>query len=93
MSPGESFPNQPDNGYFLIGDAAMVLDPTSSHGVLKAIMSGIWVSHAIASELLGNLTEQQAIDHYCLWIHNWFQHDVKNLSSLIAKLPNPPFWI
>jgi flavin-dependent dehydrogenase len=80
-------------GYFLIGDAAMVLDPTSSHGVLKAIMSGIWVSHAIASELLGNLTEQQAIDQYCLWIHNWFRHDVKNLSSLIAKLPNPPFWI
>lgn len=80
-------------GYFLVGDAAMVLDPTSSHGVLKAIMSGIWVSHAIASELLGNLTEQQAIDHYCLWIHNWFRHDVKNLSSLIAKLPNPPVWI
>ncbi|MDF5739459.1 MULTISPECIES: NAD(P)/FAD-dependent oxidoreductase [unclassified Nostoc] len=80
-------------GYFLVGDAAMVLDPTSSHGVLKAIMSGIWVSHAIASELLGNLTEQQAIDHYCLWIHDWFRHDVKNLSSLIAKLPSPPFWI
>jgi flavin-dependent dehydrogenase len=80
-------------GYFLVGDAAMVLDPTSSHGVLKAIMSGIWVSHAIASELLGNLTEQQAIDQYCLWIHNWFRHDVKNLSSLISKLPNPPFWI
>ena len=79
--------------YFLVGDAAMVLDPTSSHGVLKAIMSGIWVSHSIASELLGNLTEQQAIDHYCLWIHNWFRHDVKNLSSLIAKLPSPPFWI
>lgn len=80
-------------GYFLVGDAAMVLDPTSSHGVLKAIMSGIWVGHAIASELLGNLTEQEAIDHYCLWIHNWFLHDVKNLSSLIAKLPSPPSWI
>ncbi|MEH1835377.1 MAG: tryptophan 7-halogenase [Nostoc sp.] len=80
-------------GYFIIGDAAMVLDPTSSHGVLKAIMSGIWVSHSIASELLGNFTEQQAIDQYCLWIHNWFRHDVKNLSSLIAKLHSPSFWI
>ncbi len=80
-------------GYFILGDAAMVLDPTSSHGVLKAIMSGIWVSDAIASELLSRLTEQQAIDQYCLWIHNWFRHDVKNLSSLIAKLPNPPFWL
>lgn len=81
------------SGYFIIGDAAMILDPTSSHGVLKAIMSGIWVSHAIASEFLGNITELQGIEQYCLWIHNWFQHDVKNLTKLYAKLPNPPFWI
>ena len=77
-------------GYLIVGDAAMVVDPTSSHGVLKAIMSGIWVAHSIASELSGIITEQQAIDQYCLWIHNWFQHDVKNLSSLIAKLPTAP---
>ena len=81
------------SGYFIVGDAAMILDPTSSHGVLKAIMSGIWVSHAIVSEFVGNLTELQAIEQYCLWIHNWFQHDVKNLTKLYANLPNPPLWI
>ncbi|MBD2439599.1 NAD(P)/FAD-dependent oxidoreductase [Nostoc sp. FACHB-110] len=73
------------NGYFIVGDAAMTLDPTSSHGVLKAIMSGIWVGHSIASEFLGNLTERQAIEQYCLWIHNWFQHDVKNLTQLYSQ--------
>ncbi|ARV57802.1 FAD-dependent oxidoreductase [Nostocales cyanobacterium HT-58-2] len=75
-------------GYFIVGDAAMVLDPASSHGVLKAIMSGIMAGHLIAAELLGNLTEQQATQQYCQWIHNWFQHDVENLSKLYAILPN-----
>ncbi|MBJ8205870.1 FAD-dependent oxidoreductase, partial [Bacillus cereus] len=35
-------------GYFLVGDAAAVLDPASSHGVLKAIMSGMMAAHSLA---------------------------------------------
>ncbi|MBA4535538.1 hypothetical protein H1196_23700 [Brevibacillus halotolerans] len=35
-------------GYFLIGDAATVLDPASSHGVLKAVMSGMMAGNLIA---------------------------------------------
>lgn len=34
-------------GYFIVGDAAAVLDPASSHGVLKAMMSGIMAAHLI----------------------------------------------
>jgi flavin-dependent dehydrogenase len=34
-------------GYFIVGDAAAVLDPASSHGVLKALMSGIMAAHLI----------------------------------------------
>ena len=34
-------------GYFIVGDAAAVLDPASSHGILRAIMSGIMAGHAI----------------------------------------------
>jgi flavin-dependent dehydrogenase len=79
-------------GYFMVGDAAMVLDPASSHGVLKAIMSGMMAGHLIASELLGKITEQQAIQQYCQWIHQWFRHDVENLGRLYAKLPNPPLY-
>ena len=33
--------NLSGKGYFIIGDAAFVLDPLSSHGILKAIMSGM----------------------------------------------------
>ena len=66
----------------------MVLDPASSHGVLKAIMSGIMSGYLITGELLGNLTEEQATQQYCQWIYNSFQHDVENLSKLYAMLPN-----
>jgi len=34
-------------GYFMVGDAAWALDPASSHGVLKAIMSGMIVADGI----------------------------------------------
>lgn len=81
------------NGYFMVGDAAMVLDPASSHGVLKAIMSGMMAGHLIASELLNKITEQQAVLHYCEWINNWFHNDVEQLSKLYGMLPNPPAWI
>ena len=35
-------------GFFLVGDAASVFDPSSSHGILKAIMSGILSGHLIS---------------------------------------------
>jgi len=54
-------------------------------------MSGMMAGHLISSELLGKITEQQAIQQYCQWIHQWFRHDVENLGRLYAKLPNPPF--
>ncbi|WP_017318540.1 NAD(P)/FAD-dependent oxidoreductase [Mastigocladopsis repens] len=76
------------SGYFIVGDAAMVLDPASSHGVLKAIMSGMMAGHLIAAQLLDYLTPAQTTQHYCQWIHNWFQHDVENLSRLYAMLPH-----
>jgi flavin-dependent dehydrogenase len=74
-------------GYFIVGDAAMVLDPASSHGVLKAIMSGIMAGHLIRGEFLGNITEQLAVQEYSQWIYNWFRHDVENLRQLYGKLP------
>jgi flavin-dependent dehydrogenase len=33
--------------YFIVGDAAVVLDPASSHGISRAVMSGIMAGHAI----------------------------------------------
>ncbi len=81
-------------GYFLIGDAAAVLDPSSSHGVLKAIMSGMMAGHAISQIIERearhqgdrNYSERVVIQEYCQWIRDWFGHDLARLTELYALL-------
>jgi flavin-dependent dehydrogenase len=40
-------------GYYVIGDAAAVLDPACSHGLLKALMSGMLTARCIVQSLQG----------------------------------------
>lgn len=68
-------------GYFAVGDAAFVLDPASSHGVLKAIMSGIMAGQAIAKISGDQQLESLIIRDYSNWILNWFQHDLIKLKG------------
>lgn len=74
-------------GYYLVGDAASVLDPASSHGVLKAIMSGMMVGHLIDKVNMTGCKEHLGTEEYCKWIRKWFQHDVKKLKELYLLLP------
>jgi len=74
-------------GYFMLGDAAAVLDPASSHGVLRAIMSGIKAAHAIV-EIFRGLPETVAIRDFNAWLTDWFNHDVRALKTLYGKHPN-----
>lgn len=74
----------------MVGDAAAVLDPASSHGVLKAVLSGMLAARAI--------TETPSFDDavarsYSDWVHYQFEHDVAGLRDLYDRLPNPPGWI
>ncbi|MBE9192893.1 NAD(P)/FAD-dependent oxidoreductase [Gloeocapsopsis crepidinum LEGE 06123] len=80
-------------GYFLVGDAAAVLDPAASHGVLKAIMSGMMAGHAIAQIINHTQPEQTAIQAYNHWLHTWFHHDIQKLKQLYTTLPTPPQWL
>ncbi|TYS22768.1 NAD(P)/FAD-dependent oxidoreductase [Bacillus subtilis] len=73
-------------GYYLVGDAATVLDPASSHGVLKALMSGMMVAHLVGHVLISNQDEGKAIKEYCNWVYKWFNHDVKKLRKLYGLL-------
>jgi flavin-dependent dehydrogenase len=75
-------------GYFLIGDAACVLDPASSHGVLKAIMCGMMAGHLIAHIQSGTMMECEAADGYSAWLREWFRRDVEQLKSLYSQLPD-----
>jgi flavin-dependent dehydrogenase len=69
-------------GYFLCGDAAAVVDPAASHGVLKAIMSGILAAHAVATVRGGRLDPRLAAADYDAFIRGWFLHDVRRLREL-----------
>ncbi|MEO6878090.1 MAG: tryptophan 7-halogenase, partial [Gemmatimonadaceae bacterium] len=48
-------------GYLCVGDAASVLDPASSHGVLKALMSGMMAGHVITESARGAVPSAIAI--------------------------------
>lgn len=74
-------------GYFLAGDAAATLDPASSHGVLKALMSGIYAGHLAAQALGGRLPEETAVRQYSDWVREWFDRDVTRLNELYEQLP------
>jgi 2-polyprenyl-6-methoxyphenol hydroxylase-like FAD-dependent oxidoreductase len=73
-------------GYFLTGDAAAVLDPASSHGVLKAILSGMMTGHLI-SQIDRGQSERFALQTYQSWLPEQFRHDLNTLQALYALKP------
>jgi flavin-dependent dehydrogenase len=73
-------------GYFLAGDAAFVVDPASSHGVLKAIMSGILAGRLIVECLRRTCTETNAAEHHRSRMGGWFDADVAKLTDLYGEL-------
>lgn len=73
-------------GYFLVGDAAAVLDPSSSHGVLKALMSGIMAAHCVGLIHDHGLTRLEAYNRFSLWLTHWFEHDVAILRETYRRL-------
>jgi flavin-dependent dehydrogenase len=72
-------------GYFLLGDAAAVLDPASSHGVLRAVMSGIMAAHWITAVRNGKATEGMASAAYSEWMSAFYMHDARRLRELYAS--------
>jgi flavin-dependent dehydrogenase len=79
-------------GYFIIGDAATVLDPSSSNGILRAVMSGIKAARAIINIYRG-LPEHLAALEFSTWIARSFTHNANILKALYRRHPNPPRWL
>ncbi|MFY0732254.1 NAD(P)/FAD-dependent oxidoreductase [Pseudomonas sp. NFX15] len=80
-------------GYFIVGDAASVLDPGTSHGVLKAIMSGMMAAHAVVNirdHPMYHDTIQQQFRH---WLNSWFVRDLEKMRELYAAHPASPRWL
>jgi len=74
------------NGWFMVGDAAAVLDPTSSHGVLKAMLSGIAAAHFIDGVVAGTLPSTSAAAAYQSWLKGWFANDAAHLAAFYREI-------
>jgi flavin-dependent dehydrogenase len=79
-------------GYICAGDAAAVLDPSSSHGVLRAIMSGMMAGHVIAAAR-GTASPAAAARAYATWLVDHVTADASALARLYRTLPVPPPWV
>jgi flavin-dependent dehydrogenase len=73
-------------GWFMVGDAAAVLDPTSSHGVLKALLSGSTAAHLISALLCGRVPRTEVTDVYHDWLTGWFFNDATQMARFYAEL-------
>lgn len=80
-------------GWFMVGDAAGVLDPAASHGVLRAVMSGMQAAHLIRATLGGKVDEEAAARSYREWMLAWYLHDEAALLDFYGQLPAPPAWV
>jgi flavin-dependent dehydrogenase len=80
-------------GWFAAGDAAAVLDPASSHGVMRAVMTGIMAADVIKRIAVEGQSEKAQLDGYCRWLRDWFERDVQRLRQLYGDLPQPPVWL
>ena len=80
-------------GYFMVGDAAWLVDPASSHGVLKSMLSGTVAADAIHKSLRGASEASRIQEGYCAWAEDTFCADVAALVSLYSGMERPPFWL
>lgn len=80
-------------GYFMVGDAAWVLDPASSHGVLKAVVSALVAGEAIVNSLNGSARAGRQQASYSAWMEGWFRSDAAALISIYSGMENPASWL
>jgi flavin-dependent dehydrogenase len=69
-------------GYFVAGDAASASDPSSSHGVLRALMSGMLAAHLVLRKTLYNDPEPALSAEYRHFLRSSFEVDWVKASKL-----------
>lgn len=73
-------------GWLLAGDAAANIDPTSSKGVLKALLSGFMAGRTAVAVLHRGAAADQAATAYRRWLEAGFDAEVSDLAPLYARL-------
>ncbi len=80
-------------GYFMVGDAAWLVDPASSHGVLRSMVSGTVAADAIGKSLSDPGSALRVQEGYCAWAEDAFCADVAALISLYSGMAKAPSWL
>lgn len=73
-------------GWFMAGDAAALLDPSSSNGVLKALMSGMTAAHLAAAVIRQKAPPVETAHVYQDWLGGWFAADAAKLGGFYREL-------
>lgn len=79
-------------GRVAVGDAAATLDPLSSQGVYRALLSGRAAAHAIDEDLRG---AREALSAYARQVEADFQADLQAWADHYGRerrWPDAPFW-
>ena len=76
-------------GYFIVGDASCIIDPASSHGVLKAMMTGMMAAHCIEKITKDNNTETTTTLGFHRWLQDAFKADAIKLLDLYNRIGVP----
>ncbi len=72
--------------WFVVGDAAATLDPASSHGVLRAIMSGMLAARLAFGILRRHMPHHAAATAYQTWLQDGFYNDLNRLRQFYRDL-------
>ncbi|HYE17552.1 MAG TPA: FAD-dependent monooxygenase [Tepidisphaeraceae bacterium] len=74
-------------GFLSVGDAASVVDPAASHGVLKALLTGVWAAGAAAGGIRDPGRRVGLACRYAARVAAWFNRDVAALRAFYGRLP------
>lgn len=72
-------------GYYLLGDAACLMDPSAANGVLRALMSGMQAVHLIRAADQGRIEPSEAAAKYRVWIAGLFEGTYSELHPAQAR--------
>jgi flavin-dependent dehydrogenase len=73
-------------GYFVLGDAAAVTDPSFAQGVLRALMSGILAGHLLTQSLSRRVPEFLVAREYARIIQSTFRSGLERISGILQPM-------
>ena len=80
-------------GYFILGDSAMVLDPAASQGVTRALLSGIMTAEYSMKIIRDPKCEMSSALSYERQMKMRFHETRRNLIRIYRETNNPPAWV